>query len=78
MALVHPNDVVPGEVEPHIESIYTTQNLEEVGGTLVRAQLMDDYVISSYPTHGKCHPPFFEGDHGNDHLLLILMGKHLI
>ena len=61
-----------------VESIYTTQNPKEVGCTLMGAAPMVDYVVSGYPTHGKGHPPFYEGDYGNDHLPLLPMGKHLI
>ena len=41
-------------------------------------QPMGAKVVPRNPTHGNGHSPFYEGNHGNDHHLLLPMGKHLV
>ena len=36
---------------------------------------MGDQIVLSHITHGKPHSPFWEGDHGNDDLPFIPVGK---
>ena len=38
---------------------------------------MCNQVVPSYPTHEKRHSPFYEGNHGNDDLPFLSVGKPL-
>ena len=70
MTLIHTDDIVPGKSQTHllIKSINATQNSKQVGRALMRTQPMVKQVVSGYPTHGKRHSSFYEGDHRNDNL----------
>ena len=40
-------------------------------------ELMGYQVVPCHPSYGKPHSPFYEGDHGNDDLPFLPMGKPL-
>ena len=76
MTLVHPNDVVPSEAQPHllIQSIYATQDPKQVGHALVGAYPIGDQVVPGHSTHRKPHSPFYEDNHRNDNFPFFSMG----
>ena len=37
-----------------------------------------DQIVSSHPTHRKCHSSFYESDHRNDNLPLLSICDYLV